>query len=1125
VSPAGERLAGKVGAVRAHLARRAFAAAGLWGGAVVGVVLVAAWLLAGPGGWRQGSAMPLALDLGTLLAVAVLAQGGRTLVRRWLAEERLARAMEESAGLRAGLVQGALELNRSVPGGVSGALVERATAQTADALQGPLPVLAGALGTSVGRWVRRGSLALATVALLLALLTVAAPVRAARAWAGLSTPLGVLVEPVLAPLAVIPGSVEVPRGSDVEVRVEAPGRTAAELAWRAAGDVPHAETLALDGGVGVKLFRALSATVEYRVRTSDGAASETFRLVPVDPLFISDLRVQVAYPPHTGIPPEEHRGAVPPLRIPEGTRIVVEGRASRALSRAALLEANGSAALAFSVEQGRFDGVWVPVRSGSYSWSLLDDAGATAAALPEPLEVWLVPDSAPSVSIPIPGRDTVLALSLKQPLILEARDDYGLRRIELVAYRVTAFGDRGEPLVQGLDLGGTRAALARPLLDVSGWGLLPGDEVRYFAEAVDNAPRPGTTRSREFSLRMPDASELRRGAVEELGEVAEKLQELAGEAQRKAEETRDLQRKAAAARPEDADRPGAPSPQGAMGFEEKEELRKALEGRRELTAEVDSLRSELEVLQRSLEDAGQADPDLRGDLEKLRQLLEEIAGEHLDERMEEIARGLGGQDAREANRSLQELAKDQEELRDRLERSLEQFRRAAVEQDFRATRGEMEELAGKERALAAAMKEGDRPELRVEQQAALEKDAGDLQARMERLGERLEQLGEADSGREVEKAREQARQGQEQMGEAGEQARRGEHVQAGEKADQAADRMEAAADQLDRAQQQMAQQRAKAALEALQRAADDALALARRQSQLRSSMEESPAESLAEMRGDEASLVQGVRNLAQNLQDSAEGILASNQALAAQIGRAMESLQRTIQALEAQRTSTPAPSAVAAEAVGDLNQLALMAMAGAERMTGQQGEGQSGQDTSEQLEELAQQQGEMVNKTGQITSLQLGEQALREQLERLAEEQQSVADDLEDLSEEERAEEEALGDLSRFAAEAEALAEALARGRLTPETTERQERLFHRLLDAGRSLQKEDEDVSDERQSKTPGAFERADVVPLGSNRLGALRYGIPSAGELQRLPPAVRQLVLQYFERLNRGGGGGGGL
>ncbi|HSM61284.1 MAG TPA: hypothetical protein VK849_10825, partial [Longimicrobiales bacterium] len=174
---------------------------------------------------------------------------------------------------------------------------------------------------------------------------------------------------------------------------------------------------------------------------------------------------------------------------------------------------------------------------------------------------------------------------------------------------------------------------------------------------------------------------------------------------------------------------------------------------------------------------------------------------------------------------------------------------------------------------------------------------------------------------------------------------------------------------------------------------------------------------------------------------------------------------------------------------------------------------------SEQLEQLAQQQGDLFNQTGQLTPLQLGEQAMREQLERLAEEQQSVAEDLGELSEQEGAQEESLGDLEALAREAQALAEQLARGRLEPETIRRQERLFHRLLDAGRSLEREEEE-SEERESRTGGVFERAEILPLGAEQLGALRYSLPDAEQLQRLSPAVRQLVIQYFERLNRVGG-----
>ena len=1120
MSPERERLERQVGAVRAHLAGRAFVAALAWLGVAVALVLVAAWVLAGPEGWRQGSDVPLVLDLLLLLLTAVLVLGVRRGVLRWFGEAPLSEALEEAAGLRRGVVRGALELNRELPHGVSPSLLARATDQAAAALSREPSALAGGLGRSVTFWLRRASGTLAGMAVLLTLLAVASPQRAGKAWGGLSAPLRTMADPVFPPLSLTPGTLEVPRGSDVEVRLEAPGRAVARLTWQAAGDVVTDETLELVDGVGVKVFPALSVAVEYRASTPDGASTATHRLVPMDPLFVSDLTVEVAYPPHTGLLPEEFRGTVPPLRLPVGTRLLVEGRASRPLSQAALVDSSGAGVFDLTLDDGRFQGSWRPVAGGRFVWHFLDEDGAAAALQPEPLELTLLPDSAPSVSIPLPGRDTILPLTLKQPLILEARDDYGLRRLELVAQRVTAFGEAMEPVIQGLDLGGTRAALARPLLDLTTWGLLPGDQVRYHARAVDNAPVAQATASREYVLRMPLASEMRRDAEEQLDDVAKRLEEIAAEAEAKAEETRDLQREAAANRQEESNRPGRPNPQEEMGFEEKEELRRALEDQERLTGEVDSLKAELEALQRAMEDAGQADPQLSEDLKELQKLLEQIAGERLQERLEELSEGLDQEDARQANQSLEELAKEQENFRDRLEESLERFRRAAVEQDFRATQSEMDELARKQEALADAMKEADKPELRAEQQEQLQKEAESLEERMERLQERLEQLGEEDAAREVQKARAEAQKGQQQMQEARQQAERQQNQQAGEKAEEAAQQMEKAAEQLEEAQQQMAQEQAQAALEALRQAADGALSLARRQAELKDAMQGAGPDQLSEMRADEASLLQGVRNLAQNLMES--GDMAGNQQISVQMGWAMESLQRTIQALENRRGPTPAPAAAADQAVDDLNQLALMAMAGAEQMTGQQGQGQSGEEVSEQLEQLAQQQGEVFNQTGQLTPMQLGEQALREQLERLAQEQQSVAEDLGELSQEEGAQEESLGDLNELAAEAQALAQAMAQGRLTPEMMQRQERLFHRLLDAGRSLQKEDEEVSDERESTAPGAFQRGDVVPLSPDALGALRYRIPDAERLQRLSPAVRQLVIQYFERLNRGGGDG---
>ena len=1108
----------RVEGVRGHLLRRGAIATALWVAVGAGLLWIAAWASVGEGGWRQGSDVPALID------VAVLAWGVVGLVvfrftaRRRLAEGPLSAVIEGAAGLGAGTVRGALELARSLPVGVSAGLAAGAAARAAtDLAAHPAGELAGPLGVWTATWTRRGLGVLGALAVLVVTLAVLTPERTSETWRGVASPLSTMIDPVLPPLVVRPGTVEVMRGSDVQLEIEASGRAMVTVEWQAAGDVARREALQVLEGRAAHVFEAVSAPIEYRVRGDDGAVTGTLHIVPIDPLFVSDLVIGVEYPAYTGLPPDEYRGDPPPLRLPRGTRLVLEGRASRSLASGELLDATGATAVRLAVDGASFRATWTPRVEGTFDWMFLDTSQASAEIVPGPIELLLVADSVPRVVIPMPGADTVLPLDLRQPLILEARDDYGLATLELVAYRVTAFGDRQEPVVQGLELGGSRSVLARSLLDVSGWGLLPGDVVHYFARATDNSPVAQAAVSREYVLRMPSATELRREAAMRLDEVSQRLEDLGVEAARQAEENRDQARKEEGARQTRSGSDATPT-----DFERRQELERALEGQEALTAAVDSLRAELESLEERMEEAGQADAGLRRTLDELQGLMEELADEELAEGMQDLAQALENENLREAGRSLESLAQEQERFRERLEQSLEQLKRAAVEQDFRATTGEAEELARQEEALADAMNEADRPALRGEQQEALADRAEALEADMERLQQRLGELGEESAAEGVQEARERAAEAREQMQRAGDQARQGESSEAADRAEQAAEQMREAAAELGDAQQEQAQQQAEATQRALQQAGDDALALARRQNELREQMRGTNPNRMDEMRAPEASLLQGIENLAQNLQEATDGALDGQRELSAQMGRAMESVQQTLSALEGQPGGAPSPFAQSEQAVAALNRLALMAMAGAEQMGQQgQGQGQSGGELSEQLQNLAQQQGGLMDQAGQLMPLQLGEEAMAQQLQRLSQSQESVSRDLETLAQEPSAEE-ALGDLEQLALEAEALARALAEGRLTPETVQRQERLFHRLLDAGRSLEREE--FSEERESQQPGYFERGSVLPLGAGQLGAMLYELPEGEQLRSLSPAVRQLVLDYFERLNGRGSSGGG-
>ena len=507
------------------------------------------------------------------------------------------------------------------------------------------------------------------------------------------------------------------------------------------------------------------------------------------------------------------------------------------------------AGVAFTLNGRGFEGRWTPRVSGVYEWRFTGVDGEPAEILPPPLGLTVVPDSAPHISVLFPGRDTLLPASLRQPLVLEATDDYGLDHLTLVVYRVTAFGDRLTPVEQPIPVGGTRGALLRPVIDLTSWELLPGDTIRYFARAVDNAPIPNVSETREYVLRTPTAADLRREAQERLDEAARGVERLANQAEARAAETRELENELSNQRnPESQSR--REESEERLAFDQQEDVREALEAQEELLAALDSLEMEMAELNRDLEATGLADPELQAEIRELQRLLNELAPESLEERLAELAERLDQMTAEDANEALRELAADQEALRDRLEAAIEEFERAAMEQDFRATAAEAEELAQQEQALADAMKEGDSPDLRAEQQEALEARAQDLDESLDDLQQRLAEAGEEQAREAVEQAQTQGQQAQQSMSEAAQQARSGEPQEASEAAQRAADAMSRMSQQLQQGEQQMAAQNEAASREALERAATDALSLAREQTALQDRMRGAGPEDPANMRSE-----------------------------------------------------------------------------------------------------------------------------------------------------------------------------------------------------------------------------------------------------------------------------------
>lgn len=1155
--------------------------------AVIPATLLVAWAVGA--GWGDRGPGPLLLVVaGLAVSVAVAA----ILARRWVAaidDEAVAAAAERARGLPEGSLRGVLELGRSFPAGVSRALFRRTEAELEGRLASvPAPQLAGDLRALAGRRRVRAAAIAGALAVLAGLSGFMAPGRARAAWSPLLRPVAHLTGPALPPLVVRPGNVEVARGSPLDVEVEGAGRDRVVLHWRAAGDVPRRRTLGLAGGRGRGTLGPVEAPLDYWVTAPDGAASEAFRAVPRDPLLLTTLVAELSYPSHVGRPPERLEGEIPPLSVPEGTRLRLTGGTTRPVARAELRREDG-VRRELEVAGAGFTTDWSLDRtsSGLWSWTVTDSAGESGTG-PGALDIRVTRDRPPEVQVTVPGADTVMPASLRQPVVADAADDYGLTAATLVVRRVGAAGRVGPSIDVALpvDAVSTRVLL-RGVLDATGLELVAGDVVEYYVQVRDNAPAAQVGRSATYRLSIPGRAELRDLARQGTADALERTRALAERAGELETETRNLLRRLAGQGRSGSAGGGASA--GArdarLDFDVGAEAREVAGRTEDVLARAEAVRERVAELDDRIAEAGLQDPELERRLRELRELLAETASPEAREEVRRLREAIASLDPDEARRALERLAEQQGPLREQVERTLALMERAAADQEMAALAREAEEIAGRQEALAEAMAEDvarapggepspdapadsaadprsgggsippsageaeptpadsarppspglpapprlPRPELRVGQQEELQERASQLNQALRALQERLAQLGDQSSSSSAATARNQGEASRQWMQQAADEARSQQGGQASRSGQKAAAEMSRAASTLDAARQQMGEAGRQRAEQAVRQATQEALELAERQEELRQEMESRPRGGQGgvqpgDVRAEQAALQQGLEQLDRTLTESAQQQGRLDRAVRQALERARLNMQETLDGLGPDARGMPVEEA--GRSVESLNQLAMELLESEQRTSGSSGS--SSQQAIRQLAELAREQGALNGELAGLTTLQPGQEVLRQQLRRAAARQRGIGRRVGQVSRMTGGRDDVLGQVDQLSTEAEQIARDLDGGRLDPDVRARQERLFNRLLDAGRSLERDE--YSNERVSRS-GEPADAPAPPRLDPALLApwLRFPSPSGDELERLPPGYRSLILEYFDRLNRSaaedpGAAGGG-
>jgi hypothetical protein len=303
------------------------------------------------------------------------------------------------------------------------------------------------------------------------------------------------------------------------------------------------------------------------------------------------------------------------------------------------------------------------------------------------------------------------------------------------------------------------------------------------------------------------------------------------------------------------------------------------------------------------------------------------------------------------------------------------------------------------------------------------------------------------------------------------------------------------------------------AMQVVEQATSEALELAREQEAIVERLHS--GERPEELSARQSALRQGLDNLSQSLADAGRRTALMDRRAgpaAARAGEEMDAMVNSLAGGALRRREAAQEGEAAMEALGDLAG-ALMssrrAMAEASSATGME-------EALDKLAEMGRMQGGVNSESGELFLLLQGGQAIEDRLRALASRQEAVSRELQDL-----AGDPAAGSLAGrpevLAEAADEIARRLSTGVLDRETLSRQERLFQRLLDAGRSLEKDERDASRRESTSARPRLARARSAENGIE--SGPRYPYPTGAAMEGLTASQRRLVYEYFDLLNRGG------
>ena len=1012
---------------------------------------------------------------------------------------------------------------------------------------------------------------LPVVGLLLFLL--AAPGTFLGASQRLFSPGEVFQRPAPFTLDVQPGELDLVKGASLDVTVQATGSELPRAVVLSINnlDEDHVEAVRLvpdEAGLFRHTVVNVRRSLRYRV-SAEPVQTPWYTATVTERPIVRSLNVALDFPAYTGIPSQRLAPNVGDVTALPGTRVSLDvGIGGRDVIEAFVQFDDGTRDT-LNLEDDQAEGAFVLRREGMYQ-IVLRNARGVENSDPITYSLKLLSDAFPSIVLLEPAPLTELNDENDVGLRLRLNDDFGFSRLHLF-YRLaeSRFDDVMDAFIAiPLPLESPRQLdqelVHRWLLgETTDLDPVPGDVIEYYVQVWDNDAFAGfkTAQSALHRLRLPSLVERYEELDAEQDATEDEMEALKRETEdirKQFEELRDELR-----RKQEGD------------WEDKRQLERLQEQQQNLEERVDDLTDQLESISEQMEEHNLVDDETLEMYQELQRVAEEINSPELMDALQELQQALDELNLQQMQEALDNFEFNEEMFQQRMERTLDLFKRLQVQQKLEEAERRAEELAEQQERLAEETEElADSDESEEESQQEGEQNEGEqqegeqnegeqqegerqegeqqegnqqendqprneelareqersseemkkLEERMEEIRERMEELQNSPS-EQMEQLNEQTRQQQipENMMENAEQLQQQQMQDAQQGQQQMQQQLQQLQQDLQQMQSGMQGQQMQINMAALRQSLSDILRLSEDQEALRQNVNNAAPDSplLRDFAQRQIELSEGLSVVSDSLQNLAKDIPQMTREVQQQAGEALRAMGEATENL-ADRSSRQASGQQKASMM-HLNELALLLSDLMAQMMNSQMGGAGSMSMQQMIEQLQQMAGEQQKLNQQIQQMLNEMQGQRrtidaqERLRQMAAQQEALRRQLKEMSRNRELNNQVMGDLNKIAEQMEESIQELQRARANRRTVQRQQQILTRLLDASRSMQQRGQEKKREaREGKTIDRPGPSDLSP--TEQADQLRRALLRALE-SGYAPDYQELIKRYFELLQQQG------